>query len=77
MRRAAGERHDWIAPAFPRLRAGTFIEAVMTWRIVVRASRKFPRLRAGTFIEAKTTSSRYSNSKAFPRLRAGTFIEAV
>ena len=37
---------------FPRLRAGTFIEAVYSTSSIDSAG-AFPRLRAGTFIEAE------------------------
>ena len=62
--------------SFPRLRAGTFIEAV---EVSARGKpqRQFPRLRAGTFIEAQFTSHHARVVLGFPRLRAGTFIEAV
>ena len=43
----------------------------MTWRIVVRASRKFPRLRAGTFIEAEPASLNCSLATDFPALGRG------
>ena len=40
------------APQFPRLRAGTFIEAIKV-KSDDLTGRVFPRLRAGTFIEAR------------------------
>ena len=61
-------------PRFPRLRAGTFIEAAAS-PFYGPQTCSFPRLRAGTFIEAVMSAGAVAAAE-FPRLRAGTFIEA-
>ncbi len=43
-----------VVVQFPRLRAGTFIEAWSENTRTVELTAGFPRLRAGTFIEANT-----------------------
>ena len=63
-----------FALPFPRLRAGTFIEARIR-AALLPVNLIFPRLRAGTFIEADPYA-RTHTCVGFPRLRAGTFIEA-
>ena len=60
---------------FPRLRAGTFIEAI-SGDVDSAPIWQFPRLRAGTFIEAGIECKYSGVDQGFPRLRAGTFIEA-
>ena len=60
---------------FPRLRAGTFIEAISKFPGGAYEA-EFPRLRAGTFIEAPLIGLVMGLAYRFPRLRAGTFIEA-
>ena len=64
------------ASEFPRLRAGTFIEAYSTSYPGHTHAHEFPRLRAGTFIEAVDSVAAAHSLMTFPRLRAGTFIEA-
>ena len=63
----------WV---FPRLRAGTFIEA----RIVNLKPRRvlhFPAFGRGLSLRPTSRGVCYVLLVAFPRLRAGTFIEAV
>ena len=74
MRQVGSSRSAALLRGFPRLRAGTFIEA--EHGDVEDARAAFPRLRAGTFIEADRRRVGEAGFLKFPRLRAGTFIEA-
>ena len=60
---------------FPRLWAGTFIEALARG-LYGLGTLAFPRLWAGTFIEAGEDDGEKIPVALFPRLWAGTFIEA-
>ena len=75
MRLTSATSHRERLNGFPRLRAGTFIEATVSDGVITITKAGFPRLRAGTFIEANRNPL-CRTSWTFPRLRAGTFIEA-
>ena len=64
------------ARQFPRLRAGTFIEAPAQVNRAGKGSRNFPAFGRGLSLRRRRTISPERQLLQFPRLRAGTFIEA-
>ena len=61
---------------FPRLRAGTFIEAEARLEKLVLYDPDFPAFGRGLSLRQKHLEAASEQARAFPRLRAGTFIEA-
>ena len=62
---------------FPRLRAGTFIEAEARLEKLVLDDPDFPAFGRGLSLRQKHLEAASEQARAFPRLRAGTFIEAA
>ena len=63
--------------AFPRLRAGTFIEAFDIFVSKPDTITDFPALGRGLSLRHPNTQPTPKGHHQFPRLRAGTFIEAT